>query len=193
MYRSMRACIDTWDSVCPNWRVMYRYKHHMYRYISVNFENLKNNQHVSMQCLFVSIQNALFSIFLKTHELISLKNNFYDFQITCMYETHITNKVHFYVCEQNKVPKHIITWEHMSNHICMIRHSHKSIKVPKSIIWEMYLWMYAKSHLGIKQTYTTKYELNKIVVVIFVKSPFKTYESQKLINIFERKFLEIED
>ena len=39
----------------------------------------------------------------------------------------------------------------------------------------------------------TKYELNMAIVMIFVKSPFKTYESQKLINIFEQKFLEMED
>jgi hypothetical protein len=136
MYRSMQACIDTWVAFCPNWRAMYRYKHHMYRYISVHFENLKNNQHVSMQCLFVSIQNALFSSFLKIHEHISFKNNFYDFLITCMYETHITNKVHSCVCEQNKIPKHIITWEHMLNHICMIKHPHSWIKVPRSIIWK---------------------------------------------------------
>ena len=53
--------------------------------------------------------------------------------------------------------------------------------------------MHAKSHVRITQTYTTKYELNITIVMIFVKSPFKTYESQKLINIFERKFLEMED
>ena len=48
------------------------------------------------------IQKTLFSIFLKTHELISLENNSYDFQTTCMYETHIINKVHTYVCEQKQ-------------------------------------------------------------------------------------------
>ena len=58
-----------------------------------------------MQCLFVSIQNALFSSFFKIHEHISFKNNFYDFLITCMYETHITNKVHSYVCEQKQNTK----------------------------------------------------------------------------------------
>jgi hypothetical protein len=62
-----------------------------------------------MQNSFVSNQNALFSSFLKIHEHISFKHNFYDFLITCMYETHITNKIHSYVCEQNKIPKHIIT------------------------------------------------------------------------------------
>ena len=56
------------------------------------------------------------------------------------------------------------------------------------------LCMHTKSHIYEQNTHIqTKYELNKIVVVIFVKSPFKTYESQKLINIFERKFLEMED
>ena len=44
-----------------------------------------------------------------------------------------------------------------------------------------------------KVTYKSKnkhiqitYELNMSIVMIFVKSPFKTYESQKLINIFEQ-------
>jgi hypothetical protein len=55
-----------------------------------------------MQNLFVSIQNALFSIFLQTHELISLEYDFYDFQITRMYETHIITKVHAYICEQKQ-------------------------------------------------------------------------------------------
>jgi hypothetical protein len=62
-----------------------------------------------MQNSFVSIQKALFSRFLKVHEHISFKTNFYDFLITCMYETHITNEVHSYVCEQNKISRHIIT------------------------------------------------------------------------------------
>ena len=49
--------------------------------------------------------------------------------------------------------------------------------------------MYAKSHVGIKQTYTTKYELNITIVMIFVKSPFKTYESQKTYKYFLSKIL----
>ena len=32
----------------------------------------------------------------------------------------------------------------------------------------------------------TKYELNMAIVMIFVKTPFKTYESQKLINILSK-------
>ena len=36
--------------------------------------------------------------------------------------------------------------------------------------------MHTKSHIRTKQT---KYELNMAIVMIFVKSPFKTYESQK--------------
>ena len=32
----------------------------------------------------------------------------------------------------------------------------------------------------------TKYEPNTAIVMIFVKSSFKTYESQRLINIFEQ-------
>ena len=129
---------------------------HMYRYISVYFLNLKDNWHVSMHNSFVSIQKASFSNFLKIHEHISFKTYFYDFLLACMYETHITNKVHSYVCEQNKVPKHIITWEHMLNQICMIKHPHKWIKYQNQSYENVCLFMHTKSHIRTKQTYTNQ-------------------------------------
>ena len=52
---------------------------------------------------------------------------------------------------------------------------------------KMYVYEYTQSRIYEQNKHIrTKYELNIAIVMIFVKSPFKTYESQKLINIFEQ-------